>query len=80
MPPAPCQTCCAWARTGSSAGAGRPLEPGWRARLGCRSVLSLRLEGEDITGRLLVLDKPGLSADDLVLGAVVARQVTGELD
>jgi hypothetical protein len=59
---------------------GTPLTPGWQARLGCRSVLGLRLEGEGFAGWLLVLDKPALTTDDLVLGGIVARQVAADLD
>ena len=59
---------------------GTPLTPGWQARLGCRSALGLRLEGQGFEGRLLVLDKPDLSADDLVMGGIVARQMSADLD
>lgn len=59
---------------------GAPLAPGLQSRLGCRSVLSLRLDGDGFQGRLFILDKPGMSADDLVLGEVVARQIVADLD
>jgi signal transduction histidine kinase len=59
---------------------GAALAPGWQERLGCRSLLGLRLEGEGFAGRLLVLDKPALTTDDLVLGGIVARQVAADLD
>ncbi|HSA82247.1 MAG TPA: histidine kinase [Geminicoccaceae bacterium] len=61
---------------------GVPLAAGWQARLGCRSILALRVEGEgeNFAGRLLVPDKPALTTDDLVLAGIVARQVAADLD
>jgi signal transduction histidine kinase len=59
---------------------GEPLHPGLRERFAVRSVLALPLAGEGASGWLLALDKPHLSADDLALGEVVARQVQAELD
>lgn len=59
---------------------GRPLSEELEARLGARSVLAIQLRGEDFSGRLFVLDKPGLSVDDLVLGEIVARRIAAEFD
>jgi signal transduction histidine kinase len=59
---------------------GAPLHADLRARYGIASVLALRLRGELVRGRLLVLDKRRPTADDLVLGEIVARQVTACLD
>jgi signal transduction histidine kinase len=59
---------------------GAPLAAELQIRLGCRSVLSVRLEGEGFQGRLFILDKPGMSADDLALGKIIARQITADLD
>lgn len=51
-----------------------------RAVLAPRSVLAYRLAGQRIYGRLLFLDKPGMTGDDFLLGAVVRRTVTAALD
>jgi signal transduction histidine kinase len=59
---------------------GAPLAAELQTRLHCRSVLSVQLEGEGFQGRLFILDKPSMSADDLVLGEIVARQITADLD
>ena len=59
---------------------GAPLAPGLQTRLGCRGVLSVCLEGESFQGRLFVLDQPGMSADDLALAEIVARQITADFD
>jgi signal transduction histidine kinase len=48
--------------------------------LGARSVLSYRLGGPRVSGRLLFLDRPGMTEDDIVLGAIVRRTVTAALD
>ena len=57
-----------------------PLHPDLQARFNIGSVLSLRLQGEVVKGRLFCLDIPGLTADDLALGEVVARQVASRMD
>ena len=59
---------------------GAPLDPALRARFAMTSVLSLRVPGDCFDGRLLALDKRSLTADDLMLGEVVARQVAASLD
>jgi signal transduction histidine kinase len=59
---------------------GRPLPPELERRLGARSVLAIRLQGKEFSGRLFALDKPGLCADDLVLGAAVGRAIEADLD
>lgn len=51
-----------------------------RRVLAPRSVLSSRLAGQRVDGRLLFLDKRGMTGDDLVLGAIVRRTVTAALD
>jgi len=51
-----------------------------RAVLAPRSVLAYRLAGQRIDGRLLFLDKRGMTGDDFLLGAVVRRTVTAALD
>jgi signal transduction histidine kinase len=55
---------------------GRPVSPTFQSRFSVRSVLSLRLSGESLRGRLFILDKRGLTPDDLVLSKIVAHQVT----
>ena len=59
---------------------GAPLHPILQAWFGMNAVLSLRLRGETLKGRLFALDKPEMTSDDLVLGEVVARLVTGSMD
>lgn len=59
---------------------GAPLHAGLQARFEVRSVLALALGGTAVSGRLFALDKPRLSADDLVLGEGVARRVEAELE
>jgi signal transduction histidine kinase len=65
---------------GSQQWTGAPLHADLLARFAVASVLGLRLRGEAVQGRLLVLDKPRPTSDDLVLGEVVARQVTARMD
>jgi len=57
-----------------------PLAADLRARFAGKSILSLYLHGADFQGRLFLLDKPGLTVDDLVVGRIVARQMAAELD
>lgn len=59
---------------------GQPLDAALQARFGMSSVLSLRLEGEGWDGRLFILDKPGMTSDDLILGRVVAQQVVAQVE
>lgn len=59
---------------------GVPLHPGLRARFQIRSVLALRLASQSMEGRLFVLDKPGPTTDDLLIGEVVAGQVEARMD
>src|SRR5262249_14382106 len=47
---------------------GSPLHPALQAQFSATSVLSVRLEGETVRGRIFWLDKPGLSPDDMLLG------------
>jgi signal transduction histidine kinase len=49
------------------------------ARFEMKSVLSMGMKGEKITGSLLALDKPRMTVDDLVLGDIVAQQVAARL-
>ena len=59
---------------------GAPLHPALARRLGARGVLAVRLAGEMVEGRLFACDKPAMTADDLVLGEIVAAVVTARLD
>ena len=59
---------------------GLPLNPELQRRFSIKTVLALSLQGESVTGRLLVLDKARLTSDDLVSGIIVARQVSNDLE
>ena len=59
---------------------GLPLNPELQRRFSMKAVLSLALQGESITGRLFALDKARLISDDLLLGAIVAREVSNGLE
>ena len=59
---------------------GTPLNPALQSRFAVRAVLCLCLRGECVEGRLLLLDRRELTADDLVLGEIVARQAAASLD
>jgi len=59
---------------------GLPLHPELQRRFSIRTVLSLALRGEGLTGRLFALDKARLASDDLALGTIVAREVSNELE
>ena len=73
-------TCLHTSAAGLRRARGRPLHPDLQARFAIGPVLSLRLQGEVVKGRLFCLDKPGLTADDLVLGEIIARQVATRMD
>ena len=64
-----------------------PLPPGsvsvnrhFAAELGVRDFVAVRLDGEYTQGRLFFLDKPAMSVDDVVLGTLVARQISDRMD
>jgi signal transduction histidine kinase len=59
---------------------GEPLDPLFRQRFEVRSVIALRLSNESIEGWLFALDRPRASADDLLLGDIVARLIAGGLE
>lgn len=59
---------------------GPVLHPELRERFAIRAVLSLRLQGEVVRGRLFALGAPGMTADDLAFGEIVARQVAARMD
>lgn len=51
---------------------GPPLNPQLQARFSITSVLSLKLERENLAGRLFILDGATVSSDELLLGRIVA--------
>ena len=59
---------------------GGPVHPDLAQRFGVQAVIGLALRGEAVEGRLFVLDKPGMTSDDLVLGEIVARQGAARMD
>ena len=59
---------------------GTPLHPDFQARFAVGAVLCLRLSGEACRGRLICLDKPAMTPDDLVLGTLVAHQIIDRMD
>jgi signal transduction histidine kinase len=59
---------------------GLPLHTTLQAWFAISAVLSLRLRGETLKGRLLSLDRSRMTSDDLGLGEIVARLVTARMD
>jgi signal transduction histidine kinase len=59
---------------------GRPLDPRLEARFGIGSVMSWKLHGEAIEGRLFALDRPRVNWDDLLLGEIVAGLAVVRMD
>ena len=59
---------------------GDPLNPAFQDRFSVRAVLSLNMEGKGLKGRLFVLDKKGMTTDDLVLGRIVAQEMVTQMD
>lgn len=62
------------------ASSGAPIHSALQTRFGMTSVLCLPLRGECFEGHLLSLDKPHMTADDLLLGEVVAHEVVSSMD
>jgi signal transduction histidine kinase len=59
---------------------GTPIHHAMQARFAMTAVLCLPLRSECVVGHLLALDKPGMTADDLLLGEVVAHEVASSMD
>ena len=59
---------------------GEPVNAELRSRFAIGSVLSLALRGEMVEGRLFVLDKPGMTSDDLLFAEIAVRQATDRMD
>ncbi len=65
---------------GSNRWHGDPVNPDLVRRFSIASHLSFPLNSESFGGRLFLLDKPGMTSDDLVLGDLVARHISNRLD
>jgi signal transduction histidine kinase len=59
---------------------GSPIHPALQARFEMTAVLCLALHSECLDGHLFALGKRGMTADDLLLGEIVARQVASWMD
>jgi signal transduction histidine kinase len=59
---------------------GAPIHSAFQSRFVMSAVLCLPLSGECFDGHLFALDKPRMTGDDLLLGEVVAHQVTSSID
>lgn len=59
---------------------GRPLTPATAGWLRASTLLSVPIHGELTEGRLFVLDRGGLTSDELLLAEVVASMVAVRLD
>ncbi len=59
---------------------GEPLTHELQRRFSLKAILSLAFHGKHVEGRLFGLDKVRMDSDDLVLGAIVARQTASQLD
>lgn len=59
---------------------GAAIHPQLRERFAIGPVLALALRGESLAGRLFALDNPAMTADDLVLGEIVAQRLAERLD
>ncbi len=59
---------------------GISLRADFRERFRIRQVLALPLRDPGVRGALLVLDKARMTADDLVLGRIVARELAGQIN
>src|SRR5262249_53078464 len=75
-PPAACLVAVA---TGFHRWPGEPLAPGLRERFSIGPVVAVKLLEDEVSGRLLFLDKPRMTADDLVLGGIVAHQLASRI-
>jgi signal transduction histidine kinase len=59
---------------------GTPIHPALQERFTMGAVLCQPLHGECLDGHLFALDKSRMTADDLLLGDVVAHQVASSMD
>lgn len=58
---------------------GTPLRADFRERFRIRQVLGMPLRDPGVSGYLFALDKVRMSADDLVLGRILGRQLVGQI-
>jgi signal transduction histidine kinase len=58
----------------------KPLNSAFQERFDVNAVISLSMEGVGLKGRLFVLDKKGMTTDDLVLGGIVAHEMVIQMD
>jgi signal transduction histidine kinase len=66
--------------TGFKRWQGMPLHPELQRRFSIKSVLSLALQSESVSGRLFALDGEQMASDDLVLGRIVSHETSCNLD
>jgi len=66
--------------TGFERWQGMPLHPELQRRFSIKSVLSLALQSESVSGRLFALDIEHMASDDLVLGRIVSYAALCSLD
>lgn len=59
---------------------GNPLDSRLQGRFAIGAVLSLKLRGKNFEGFIYALDKPKMTSDDLVLGEIIAHEVTNRLE
>jgi signal transduction histidine kinase len=59
---------------------GEPFDPAFLQRYEVKSVMALRLSTDSIQGWLLAMDRSRMTADDLLLGDIVGRLITGALE
>ena len=69
-----------WSPEGFKQWQGPPLHPVLQALFAVTSVLSVKLEGETVRGRLFWFDKPRVTSADIPLAEAVARQVADRMD
>ena len=59
---------------------GDPIPADLRGALGGGAVLSVPLSGETLNGRFFAAGGPSMTADELVLGEILARQIALQMD
>lgn len=59
---------------------GTPIHPALQSRFAMTAVLCVPLHGECLDGHLFALDRPRMTGDDLLLGEIVAHQVTSSME
>jgi signal transduction histidine kinase len=61
-------------------GEGAPLNRELQSRFSIRQVLAVQFQSANFTGRILWLDKPRMSTDQLAFGQLIAGQVSARID